>query len=122
MPVDELKIVSCWDPKLLAGAKLALTVRGLLLQGCNFDGQKLTEALLNSASHSVRCAQLLPSPGTVRDALPVARADERVLWWQRTHEPLAIAIHNRGAMLSHRWPMHRCSATAHSRGSQTQRR
>eukprot|EP01052_Picozoa_sp_SAG31_P000356 SAG31_NODE_11_length_38734_cov_21.263854_6_plen_119_part_00 len=53
MPVDELKIVSCWDPKLLSDAKLAITVRGLLLQGCNFDGEKLTEALLNSASHSV---------------------------------------------------------------------
>ena len=53
--MDELKLVSCWDPRLLdaTSAPLAVTVKGLLLQGCNFDGQKLSEALLNSTSTSM---------------------------------------------------------------------
>ena len=50
MPVDELKLVSCWESGRLDRrvAPLTLTVTGMLLQGCNFDGQKLSESLLDS--------------------------------------------------------------------------
>ena len=50
VPVDELKLVSCWESGRLDRrvAPLTLTVTGMLLQGCNFDGQKLSESLLDS--------------------------------------------------------------------------
>jgi dynein heavy chain 2 len=54
VPVDELKLVSCWEQGRLDSrvAPLTLTVHGMLLQGCNFDGQKLSESLLDSAANS----------------------------------------------------------------------
>ena len=99
VPVDELKLVSCWEQSRLDSrmAPLTLTVHGMLLQGtrhntffsldsklcfasqsyfplspvcrlmansdmvvincianagCNFDGQKLSESLLDSAANS----------------------------------------------------------------------
>jgi len=44
--IDTLKLVATWDPRLLSSSKPPLTVQidGLLLQGCNFDGEKLFDA------------------------------------------------------------------------------
>lgn len=54
MAVDQLKLISCWDQGRLDSkvAPLTLTVHGMLLQGCNFDGHKLSESLLDSAANS----------------------------------------------------------------------
>ncbi len=114
MPVDELKLVSCWEQGRLDSrvAPLTLTVHGMLLQGpcsfcgltapavlcplldswssdamtlsggnygcptgCNFDGQKLSESLLDSAANSALgdcffawVPRTAPSPYPVRAA------------------------------------------------------
>ncbi len=49
--VDALKLVSSPDPKLLSNCKVPVTLQGLLLQGCNFEGGKVTEVSADSLSY-----------------------------------------------------------------------
>ncbi|KAJ3042257.1 Cytoplasmic dynein 2 heavy chain 1 [Rhizophlyctis rosea] len=43
-PMDSLKLVSTWSAQELSSAALKVSVEGLFLQGCNFDGARLSEA------------------------------------------------------------------------------
>jgi dynein heavy chain 2 len=49
--VDALKLISSPDPKLLSSCKVPVTLSGLLLQGCSFDGGKLSDVLPDSPSN-----------------------------------------------------------------------
>lgn len=42
-PMDSLKLVSSWNHSLTSSA-IKVTVDGVLIQGCRFDGQNLTDA------------------------------------------------------------------------------
>jgi dynein heavy chain 2 len=43
-PVNTLKLVSALDPKLMENYQVKVAITGLLLQGCGFDGGRLSEA------------------------------------------------------------------------------
>lgn len=42
--MDALKLATSWSNSGLPPAPLPMTIEGLLLQGCNFDGSRLSEA------------------------------------------------------------------------------
>ncbi|XJO78526.1 hypothetical protein BDV3_002952 [Batrachochytrium dendrobatidis] len=46
-PMDSLQLVSEWNLNELKNCPLRIAVQGLLLQGCNFDGERLLEANVN---------------------------------------------------------------------------
>jgi dynein heavy chain 2, cytosolic len=51
-PMDEFILISTWSKSEISQAALSIAVDGLLLQGCNFDGMRLSECSSDDASQS----------------------------------------------------------------------
>ncbi|KAJ3088912.1 Cytoplasmic dynein 2 heavy chain 1 [Quaeritorhiza haematococci] len=50
LPMDELKLVSTWGSGNTLSTPVVASIEGLYLQGCNFDGVRLSEASANDPS------------------------------------------------------------------------
>jgi dynein heavy chain 2 len=48
-PIDSLRLTASWEPSLLSKASVKVTVEGMLLQGCLFEGSKLSALRPDSA-------------------------------------------------------------------------
>ncbi|KAI8925894.1 dynein heavy chain and region D6 of dynein motor-domain-containing protein [Entophlyctis helioformis] len=52
-PMDSLRLLSTWNPSELKDCPLKVSVNGVLLQGCNFNGDRLSEAGTNDPIFTV---------------------------------------------------------------------
>ena len=53
MPMDELKLANSWNRSGLTGAKISISVVGMMLEGAAFDGNRLVASEHDSPTHSM---------------------------------------------------------------------